>query len=619
MLSGKSNSLRLFIRAMALLWKNDCGLFVSCFADQVLSALIPFVYIYISSLIIGELAADRSEARLVYFVLLLLGASLVFETVRSLVQRWANICTDRFQMNKEHIFSEKMFSMSFEDVDSPHIRKTLDQIKQNERFAGFGLVKVIEIYENAIRALTQIVVSCVLCYPMFFSDVPASRPQFLFLNNPVCIVVLFVLLCGITVLSPVLSNRAKKYWAGLAQKATQENRLYSFYGFFANDDRRAPDIRIYDQNELCRRWFFENNSFGGSGEIARYAKGRMGIMNALSVAVSYMFTGLVYLYVCTKAWAGAFGIGAASRYIGAVTSLLHGGAGFVSVCGDLIDNAPFLETVFAFLDGGNEAPLGSAKPQELLDENNFRIEFRDVYFKYPNAEEWALKHVNLTIDQGTSLVVVGKNGSGKSTFVKLLCGLYKPTKGRISLNGTDISDIDFEQYRSIISTVFQDFNLPAFRLNENVACGNSCDRKRVEQAAAQVGMHEQIMRYKDAYESYLTKKFSTDGIDLSGGEEQRLAIARALYKNAEVLVMDEPTASVDPVTENDLLEKINRITEEKTVVFVSHRLSLCTVFDEIIVFQDGELVQRGTHRELCENKEGQYFKLWNAQAKFYDL
>lgn len=115
----------------------------------------------------------------------------------------------------------------------------------NERFAGFGLVKVIEIYENAIWALTQIVVSCVLCYPMFFSDVPASRPQFLFLNNPVCIVVLVAILCGITVLSPVLSNWAKKYWAGLAQKATQQNRLYSFYVFFANDDRRAPDIRIY--------------------------------------------------------------------------------------------------------------------------------------------------------------------------------------------------------------------------------------------------------------------------------------------------------------------------------------------------------------------------------------
>lgn len=581
--------------------------------------MIPFIYIYISSLIIEELAGNRSEARLVYLVIIMLAASFIFEIISSLVKRWANICADRFNMNKDNLFSKKLFSMRFENIDSPYTQKILAQIKQNERFAGFGFVKVVEIYENTIQALTQIVLSCFLCYPMFFLDVQVSDPQYLFLNNPVCMLIVFVILCGITVLSPILSNKAKKYWASLAQKATQENRLYSFYGFFANDNRRALDIRIYDQNELCRQWFFANNSFGGSGEIARYAKGYMGIMNALSVAVSYLFTGLVYLYVCIKAWAGAFGIGLASRYIGAITSLLNGGAGFVSVCGDIIYNAPFLETIFEFLDEENEVVRGGETMEEFLNNKNFLIEFRNVYFKYPNTETWALKNINLCIDKDTSLVVVGKNGSGKSTFVKLLCGLYKPTQGHIFFNGVDISNIDFEQYSSIISTVFQDFNLLAFRIKEDISCNKKCVMPRVEQVTSRVGMHEHIIRYKDKYDSYLTKKFSTEGIELSGGEEQRMAIARMLYKNVTFLVMDEPTASVDPIIENEILEEVHAITKEKTVVFVSHRLSLCTIFDKIIVFKDGELVQQGTHHGLCKNRQGEYYKLWKTQAEFYNI
>lgn len=615
-MANKAKSFLLFNRALKILWKEEPQLFISCFVDKVFSAIIPYVYIYISSMIIDELATSRSEQRLEYLLILMITVTLVLEIVGSLIKRWTSICADRFNMNKDNIFSEKMFSMSYDKIDSPHTQKVLSQIKQNERFAGFGFTKVVEIYENIIHTLTQIVVACILSYPMFFLDVPAKNSRYLFLNSPICMVVIFAILCGITILSPVLSNKVKKYWASLAQRATQANRLYSFYGFFAYDNKRALDIRIYNQNDLCRESFFSNNSFGGTGEIARYAKGYMGVMNALSVAVSYVFTGLVYLYVCIKAWMGAFSIGLASRYISAITLLLNGGAALVSVFGDILYNAPFLESIFDFLD--EETNTLKEEKQEFLKEKDFEIEFQNVYFQYPNTEAWALKNINLKIKKGTSLVIVGENGSGKTTFIKLLCGLYKPTKGKIFFNGVDISTIDFEEYSSAVSTVFQDFNLLAFRINEAIACRRNFDISKVKRVTQCVDMHKRILQYNKTYNSYLTKKFSTDGVELSGGEYQRLAIARSLYKSVDIIVMDEPTASVDPIIENELLEKISEISKEKTSIFVSHRLSLCTVFDDIIVFKNGELVQEGTHHCLCENEDGEYFKLWNAQAKFYN-
>ena len=614
-MSSRLKNWRLYHRALKIIWKKEPGLFISSFAEQVFSAVLPYAYIYISSLIIGELATGCSERWLAYWVVILLATTLAAEMIGAILKRWNNMCADRFHVNRDMIWGEKMFSMSFEKVDSPHVQKILSEIKQNEQFAGYGFTKVIEIYKNSIHEGTQIIAALILACPMFFSDVPASNPKYLFLNNPLCVILIFVVLCGTTLLSPALSNRAKKYWANLAGKATQENRLYSFYGFFAYDNRRAPDIRVYRQNELCREWFFQNNSFGGAGEIARYARGHMGIMNMLSVAVSYVFTVLVYLYVCTKAWAGAFGIGPASRYIGAITSMLHGAAGLVSLWGDIRYNAPFLETIFQFLDMESE-PIPKTD-SDIFSENDFLIEFRQVYFKYPNAKDWALKNINLKIDKDSSLVIVGKNGSGKSTFIKLLCGLYRPTKGRILFNGKDLSDCNFTAYSRIITTVFQDFNLTAFRIHENIACDRQYDISRVEEAARYVDMNNRIMQYREGYDSYITKNFSLDGIELSGGESQRLAIARALYKNVNAIVMDEPTAAIDPVLENEFLEKINSLSKEKTILFVSHRLSLCTMFDRIIVFREGELVQDGTHLTLRENRDGEYFKLWNVQAEFY--
>lgn len=209
------------------------------------------------------------------------------------------------------------------------------------------------------------------------------------------------------------------------------------------------------------------------------------------------------------------------------------------------------------------------------------------------------------------------NGSGKSTFIKLLCHLYDPTEGEILLNGIDIRKYDYKEYMNIFSVVFQDFNLFALKLGENVAAKSDYDKKAVEEALAKAGFSERLNDLPEGVETYLYKDYNKDGVNVSGGEAQKIAIARALYKDAPFLILDEPTAALDPVAEAQIYSKLNDIVGDKTAIYISHRLSSCKFCDEILVFEGGTVIQQGTHNSLVSEINGKYYELWHAQAQYY--
>ena len=218
------------------------------------------------------------------------------------------------------------------------------------------------------------------------------------------------------------------------------------------------------------------------------------------------------------------------------------------------------------------------------------MEFRDVSFKYPNTDTYALRHVNLKFKVGEKLAVVGKNGSGKTTFIKLLCRLYDPTEGQILLNGVDIKKYDYDEYMSIFSVVFQDFNLFAFSLGQNVAAAKEYNKSKVEECLKKAGFGERLDSMPEGTETCLYKDFSERGVEISGGEAQKIALARALYKDAPFMVLDEPTAALDPVSEYEVYSKFNEIAGDKTAIYISHRLASCRFCDNILVFDNGNVV-----------------------------
>lgn len=228
-----------------------------------------------------------------------------------------------------------------------------------------------------------------------------------------------------------------------------------------------------------------------------------------------------------------------------------------------------------------------------------------------------LKNVSMKFEIGKRLAVVGMNGSGKTTFIMLLCRLYDPTEGEILLNGIDIRKYNYREYMDIFSVVFQDFKLLPQKLGENVAGRVSYDRELATDCLEKAGFGDRLEKLKDGIDTYLYKDSSKDGVNISGGEAQKIAIARALYKDAPFIILDEPTAALDPIAEAEIYSKFDEIVGDKTAIYISHRLSSCKFCDEILVFDQGSVIQQGTHSELVSNTTGKYHELWNAQAQYY--
>lgn len=333
-----------------------------------------------------------------------------------------------------------------------------------------------------------------------------------------------------------------------------------------------------------------------------------------NMATSGLFTVFSYLLVVLKTISGAITVGTFTRYVGALNQ-------FGSACASLIEynaairrNAVYMGEFLAFLDVEEKHSHGTI-PVEKRDDGEYELAFEDVSFRYPGSEKYVLKNVNCRLDMKRKMAVVGRNGAGKTTFIKLLCGLYEPTEGHITLNGVDIRKYKPVEYRDLFGVVFQDFRLFSFPVWENVATGYERDDDRLWKTLYQAGAREFVKNMPEGLETLLYKD-TGEGVEISGGEAQKLAIARALYKDAALVVLDEPTAALDPLAEAEVYARFDEMTEGKTSIYISHRMSSCRFCDDIMVFDDGRIAERGSHETLLA-AGGLYSQLWNAQAKYY--
>ncbi len=246
------------------------------------------------------------------------------------------------------------------------------------------------------------------------------------------------------------------------------------------------------------------------------------------------------------------------------------------------------------------------------------MELKNVSFTYEGADKPVISNMNLKINAGEKLALIGLNGAGKTTLVKLICGFYAPTKGEILLNGIPIEDFSREQYYSLISVLFQDYTILPVAIDENIAsCGKEqISKDRLYETLQQSGFKERYDRLTKGGDSLLAKDVNRDAVDFSGGEKQRLLFARALYKDAPLLILDEPTASLDPIAENEIYMKYGEVTKGKTSVYISHRLSSTRFCDRIVLLEDGNIVESGTHDTLMKHN-GKYAQLYELQSQYY--
>lgn len=372
----------------------------------------------------------------------------------------------------------------------------------------------------------------------------------------------------------------------------------------------AKEIRMFNLKERFKRRMDEVDEL--LFKLREQRRRRRRPLAILAYGSDTVLDIAIYLYLGYKVISSAISLGRFALLSNALRQLKNSVSEVIFVITQFVVNTEYLKGFFEFME------QKTAKKSEALGESPAKAEvrFEHVSFKYPESDVFALKDVNITINAGETLLIVGENGAGKTTFVKLLCGLYRPTEGRILLNGRDISTIPIEEYMRCISTVFQDYKLFAMSITENICALSDEDKKRLDDALKKVGLKDKAAKTAKGTNTQLYRIFDEDGVEFSGGEMQRLAIARAIYKGSPILIMDEPTSALDPKAEYEIYSSFRRISEGRTSVYISHRLSSVKFSDRIAVFNKGEIAELGTHDDLMD-KKGMYAELYGIQAGLY--
>ena len=610
------NAITMHIRAIKELHSVTPKYFPLLTLYCVFNAITPYLTVFFSAQILKELAILRRADVLWQWVIVGVLSVGIAAVAKAMLYRRYNTLHNDLWGRKEILFIHKMFSLDFSELDKQENHDLRAQIQQNENWSGWGLMKVVEPYTGAVTSMIGLLSGIALTVSLFTSPVPESAGWLTMLNNPVFILILAALMVAVSIFAGRCSASATNFWSDFAEEATFGNRLFSHFGFVGTDKERSVDIRMNNQQRLVSAYWSTNSSFGVDGPIGNAAKGKMGVYASLGVCITTLITGFIYLFTCLKAWGGAFDVGSITQYVGAATALVTNVFALTDLIGIMKTNTPYLEKTFEFLDIPNAMYQGSLTTEKRAD-RQYEVEFKDVSFKYPGSDIWALRHVNMKFKVGKRLAIVGENGSGKTTFIKLLCRLYDPQEGQILLNGIDIRKYSYEDYMNIFSIVFQDFQLICQPLGNNVAGSMEYDRERAEKALIDAGFGDRLATMEKGLDTFVYKNLTEDGVDVSGGEAQKIAIARALYKDAPFIILDEPTAALDPIAEAEIYGKFDEIAGDKTAIYISHRLSSCKFCDEIAVFHEGAVIQHGTHAELVADENGKYHELWNAQAQYY--
>jgi ATP-binding cassette subfamily B protein/ATP-binding cassette subfamily C protein len=573
-----------------LFWKHEKPALFFLAAYSTLSGILPLALIIIPKYILDELMYTRDVYKLAFLVSLLLLCILFGNTL-------VNFLNTKYFLHRllcsQKAFREIIGTMCLADIENIEDSSFMDMRARAFKFlSGDSFGHILQKFAVLISQIITL----------------AGIISIISILNPF-IVLAFIVLVLITTW---FNSRTKKLNVKYELESAEIDRRCGYLESISYERRFAKEIRINVLGEWLDKILTKH-----AGKI--YQLGKKSHYNNLKSqvvgnAVSFIQQGLAYAYLIYSVLNGRFGIGSFTMFLAAINNFSSAMFAFMDNAVDIRRYSDYFDSLYEFLHMPRNQRNGKNLPIKLSEPPVF--EFRNISFKYPNQSGYALRNINLTIRAGEKVSIVGENGAGKTTLTKLVMKLYRPTEGQIFINGTDIQDYDFDDYVRIFSTVFQDFALYSMPLRDNVTNGYEFDDADIKEALYKSGLNDKVDSLEKGIDTWVYRDFDSTGFEPSGGEGQKIALARALLKDAPVIILDEPTAALDPRAEYEIYQNFNGMVKDKTSVFITHRLSSTRFCDRIIVLKNGEIVETGSHDELL-SRQGYYAELFNMQAQFY--
>ncbi|HCG3018221.1 TPA: ABC transporter ATP-binding protein [Clostridium perfringens] len=578
---------------MGYAWSQDKVLFAQCGVYTILASISPFIGIFLPKFLIDELLGQRR----VEIILMTLVGFFLLSSVMNYSIAWLRCAysprVTKIRTDYITMISDKIMKMDFKNTEDPEVLNKIKSVMNAVMSNNTGVEGVYHTLLGLFGRLTAFV--------GYISIVLFLSPWIL----------LFLIIN--VLISYALTMRVKKYEYSQKEKAADKDRR-TFYVFDTMYDfAYGKDIRIYDLKNILIDKF---KKFRGERiDISNDVQEKQLKVKIVDVILLVIRECVVYGYLIYNVLFTGMGIGDFTMYFSTIN-------GFGDWMKGILDDLAYIKAQNMYLDDMREfleiKSEDKEKTRDIPIDSSYEIEFKNVSFKYPKTDKYIYKNLSLKIKKGQRLAIVGINGAGKTTFVKLLCRLYEPTSGEILINGVNIKDFSKEEYYKILSVVFQDIKTFAFTVAENVSLENleEVDREKVLHCIEKAGVGDKINSLQKGIDTSLLKILDGEGVELSGGENQKLALARALYKNGKIVILDEPTSALDAVAEYNIYKGFDELIGDKTAIYISHRLASTKFCDVIAFFENGEIVEYGTHEELLK-KNGKYSDMFNIQAQYY--